>query len=65
MSTLALEGGVKPGTFTPLGRSEMGLAGSARSPHPDISTVDTLAAVLLAAQSKSSSSVPLPCELAV
>src|SRR4029078_2373062 len=26
MSTLSLDGGVKPGTFTPLGRSEMGLA---------------------------------------
>jgi molybdate transport system substrate-binding protein len=46
MSTLSLDGGVKPGTFTPLGRSEMGLAVRAGAPHPDISTVDKLAAAL-------------------
>src|ERR1700674_1691149 len=40
MSTLSLDGGVAPGTFTPLGRSEMGLAVPAGAPHPDISTVE-------------------------
>lgn len=33
MSTLSLDRGVKPGTFTPLGRAEMGLAVSHRSWH--------------------------------
>ncbi len=42
MSTLSLDGGVKPGTFTPLGRSEMGLAVPAGAPHPDISTTEKL-----------------------
>ena len=46
MSTLSLDGGVKPGSFTPLGRSEMGLAVPAGAPHPDISTVEKLAAVM-------------------
>src|SRR6266496_3261877 len=46
MSTLSLDGGIKPGTFTPLGRSDMGLAVPAGKPHPDISTVEKLAAVL-------------------
>jgi molybdate transport system substrate-binding protein len=50
MSTFALDGGVKPGTFTPLGRSEMGLAVRAGAPHPDISTVEKLAAVLRGAK---------------
>ena len=50
MSTLSLDGGVKPGTFTPLGRSEMGLAVRAGAPHPDISTVEILAAVLRGAK---------------
>ena len=50
MSTLSLDGGVKPGTFTPLGRSEMGLAVRAGAPHPDISTVEKLAAVLRSAK---------------
>jgi len=50
MSTLSLEGGIKPGTFTPLGRSEMGLAVPAGKPHPDISTVDKLAAALRSAK---------------
>src|SRR5882672_95010 len=50
MSTLSLDGGVKPGTFTPLGRSEMGLAVPAGAPHPDISTVEKLAAVLRGAK---------------
>lgn len=46
MSTLSLDGGVRPGTFTPLGRSQMGLAVPAGAPHPDISTVEKLAAAL-------------------
>ena len=50
MSTLALEGGVVPGTFLPLGRSEMGLAVRAGAPHPDISTVEKLAAALRGAK---------------
>ena len=50
MSTLSLDGGVKPGTFTPLGRSEMGLAVRAGAPHPDISTVGKLAAALRSAK---------------
>src|SRR5262245_55738000 len=40
MSTLALDGGVRPGTYAPLGRVEVGLAVRAGAPHPDISTVD-------------------------
>jgi molybdate transport system substrate-binding protein len=50
MSTLSLDGGVKTGSFTPLGRSEMGLAVAAGAPHPDISTVEKLAAVLRSAK---------------
>jgi molybdate transport system substrate-binding protein len=50
MSTLSLDGGVKQGSFTPLGRSEMGLAVPAGAPHPDISTVEKLAAVLRGAK---------------
>jgi molybdate transport system substrate-binding protein len=50
MSTLALDGGVAPGTFTPLGRSEMGLAVPAGARHPDISTVEKLAAALRGAK---------------
>jgi len=50
MSTLSLDGGVKAGTFTPLGRSEMGLAVPAGAPKPDISTVEKLAAVLKSAK---------------
>src|SRR5438874_1250337 len=50
MSTLSLDGGVKPGSFMPLGRSEMGLAVPAGKPHPDISTVAKLAAVLKSAK---------------
>jgi len=46
MSTLSLDGGAVPGTFTPLGRAEMGLAVRAGAPHPDISKVEQLAAVL-------------------
>jgi len=50
MSTLSLDGGVKAGTFTPLGRSEMGLAVRAGTPHPDISSVEKLAAALRSAK---------------
>jgi molybdate transport system substrate-binding protein len=50
MTTLSLDGGVKPGSFTPLGRSEMGLAVRAGAPHPDISTVEKLAAALKSAK---------------
>jgi molybdate transport system substrate-binding protein len=50
MSTLSLDGGIKPGSFTPLGRSEMGLAVRAGAPHPDISTVAKLAAALRGAK---------------
>ena len=46
MTNLSLDGVVMPGTFLPLGRSEMGLAVRAGAPHPDISTVEKLAAVL-------------------
>jgi molybdate transport system substrate-binding protein len=50
MSTLSLDGGLVPGTFMPLGRSEMGLAVRAGTAHPDISTVEKLAAVLHSAK---------------
>ena len=50
MSSLALDHGIVPGTFTPLGRVEIGLAVKAGAPHPDISTVDKLVAALKNAQ---------------
>jgi molybdate transport system substrate-binding protein len=50
MTTLALDGGVVPGTFTPLGRTRMGLAVRAGAPHPDISTVEKLAVALKSAK---------------
>ena len=50
MSTLSLDNGIVPGTFTALGRSEMGLAVPAGAPHPDISTVEKLAAALRSAK---------------
>ena len=50
MSTLSLDGGVVAATFLPLGRSEMGLAVRAGAPHPDISTVEKLAATLRSAK---------------
>ncbi|PWU07751.1 MAG: hypothetical protein C5B51_09410 [Terriglobia bacterium] len=50
MTTLSLDGGVVAGTFLPLGRSEMGLAVRAGAPHPDISTVEKLAAALRGAK---------------
>src|SRR2546430_14615752 len=50
MSTLALDGGVAPGSFLPLGRSEMGLAVRAGAAHPDISTVEKLAVAVRGAK---------------
>jgi len=50
MSSLSLDGGIVRGSFTPLGRSEMGLAVRAGAPHPDISTVEKLAATLRSAK---------------
>jgi molybdate transport system substrate-binding protein len=50
MSTLSLDGGVVPGTYAPLGRSEMGLAVRAGAPHPDIATVEKLSAALHSAK---------------
>jgi molybdate transport system substrate-binding protein len=48
MNTLMLDGGVAAGSYTLLGRDELGLAVKKGAPHPDISTVDKLAAVLKA-----------------
>jgi len=50
MSSLSLDGDLVPGTYLPLGRSEMGLAVRAGAPHPDISTVEQLAAALRSAK---------------
>ena len=50
MTTVALDGGVAPGTFNPLGRTRMGLAVRAGAPKPDISTVEKLAAALKSAK---------------
>src|SRR5438034_5729725 len=50
MTTLSLDGGVAPGTFSPLGRTRMGLAVRAGAPKPDISTVEKLAAALKSAK---------------
>jgi len=50
MGTLALDKGVKPGSFTPVGRVSIGLAVLKGAPIPDISTVDKLAAVLKASK---------------
>jgi molybdate transport system substrate-binding protein len=50
MTALSLEGGIAPGTFTPLGRTRMGLAVRAGAPHPDISTVEKFAAALRGAK---------------
>jgi molybdate transport system substrate-binding protein len=50
MNTLYLEGGIVPGSYTPLGRDELGLAAKKGAPHPDISTVEKLAAVLKSAE---------------
>ena len=50
MNTLYLDGGIVPGSYTPLGRDELGLAVKKGAPHPDIFTVEKLAAVLKSAQ---------------
>ncbi len=50
MGTLALAKGINEGTFTPLGRVEIGVAVKAGAPHPNISTVEKLAAVLRGAK---------------
>ena len=49
MNTLYLDGGIVAGSYTPLGRDELGLAVKKGAAHPDISTIDRLAAVLKAA----------------
>ncbi len=47
MGTMALSGGIVPGSFTPLGRVEIGLfAKPGFNIHPDISTVPALIATL-------------------
>lgn len=50
MTTLSIDGGVTPNTFTPLGRNRMGLAVRAGAPKPDISTVAKFAAALKGAK---------------
>jgi molybdate transport system substrate-binding protein len=50
MATLALEGGVMGGQFTPLGRNRMGLAVKAGAPKPDISTPEKFIAALKSAK---------------
>ena len=50
MTTYALDRGVVPGTFTPLGRNRMGLAVRAGAPKPDISTIEKLAVALKGAK---------------
>lgn len=50
MDSLEKDGGVKPGTRAALGRVEIALAVRAGAPHPDISTVGKLRAVLLSAR---------------
>ena len=49
MDTVSNNNGVKPGTRVPVGRSEIALAVRTGAPHPDISTVEKLRAVLLGA----------------
>ena len=49
MNTLYLDGGIVAGSYTPLGRDELGLAVKKGAPKPDISTVEKLAVVLKSA----------------
>jgi molybdate transport system substrate-binding protein len=49
MATLALDHGIKPGSFTALGRLDIGLFKKPDAPFPDITTVEKLAAVMKAA----------------
>jgi molybdate transport system substrate-binding protein len=46
MGSVALDRGIKPGSFTPVGRVEIGLFKKESAPRPDISTVEKLAVVL-------------------
>lgn len=46
MNTLYLDGGIMAGSYTPLGRDELGLAVRKGAAHPDIATVEKLAAAL-------------------
>jgi molybdate transport system substrate-binding protein len=46
MNTLYLDGGIVASSYTPLGRDELGLAVKKGAAHPDISTVEKLAAAL-------------------
>jgi molybdate transport system substrate-binding protein len=50
MDSLVKNNGVKPGTRVPVGRVEIALAVRPGAPHPDISTVAKLRAVLLQAK---------------
>ena len=50
MTSYYLEGGVMPGTMTPLGRNRMGLAVKAGAPKPDISTPEKFIAALKTAK---------------
>ena len=50
MNTLYLDGGIVSGSYTPLGRDELGLAVKNGAAHPVISTVENLASVLKSAQ---------------
>ena len=46
MATLAIDHGIKDGSFTPLGRVEIGLFVKPGAPHPDISTIEKLVAAM-------------------
>jgi molybdate transport system substrate-binding protein len=46
MNTLYLDGGIVAGSYTPLGRDELGLAVKKGAAHPDIATIDKLAVAL-------------------
>jgi len=50
MNTLVLDGGIVPGSYTLLGRGELGLAVKKGAAKPDISTVAKLATALRSAQ---------------
>lgn len=49
MGTLSLEKGIVAGSFTPLGRVEIGLFAKPGAPHPDITTVASLVAAMKSA----------------
>jgi molybdate transport system substrate-binding protein len=51
MGDVALAGGIKPGSMTPLGRLQLGLYVKPGAPHPDISTVPKFVDVLKGASS--------------